>query len=877
MHSVFAQNDNRGQAQLAGELPSSPFYKFVRAPAGFVFCNAPLACAIIAILACVFHASGSMILDVDYRRLVSRADLTYDRPVTRSEEGMPVGNGQMGSLVWTTPFALKFQINRVDVFAENSSTTSFPHADTDYASGCGYMDINLADAGEDIFSGKNFHQHLSLYDGVMTAQGNGVTARVLAWPDGDVMAVEIEDRRKSPSAINIDLRMLRYQIQGVSRRNFELMTNHAVLFQTAEHTALSRLDIRNDAILLIQEFREHEYYDSSAIAIAVDGRKAKARYLNESTVQLSVPPGKGKFTILISSAATFDQKQDVGALALTELEATTDIRRKDRLKPGLHAARSPGFSRSEGISDFEHGFRDFDGLRSATARWWHDFWARGFVYMHSREGQADFVEQNYTYFLYLMAASSRGAYPPRFGGMLWYTNGDMRRWGSQFWWANTSAYYSNLMPANRIELVDPMFNLYSGMYDSCALAARQQWGSQGIWIPETVFFDGLEKLPDNIASEMQDLFLARKSWESRSEKFRWFAETKNRHNSRWNFQADGHWDHGHWIVPDKGAGPFGHTTHILGAGARIAGLCWQRYQYTLDEHWLRDRAYPIIKGMAEFYRNFPNFKKGDDGKYHIHHLNNGESQWNSSDTPYELTSMHQIFPLAIRAAEILNIDADLRPLWREISDNLVPASAGSGRRRGDGAYGGFVYGGEGGIEPIGPEPELKRRFLGFNRLASFIDSQGIGGAQIFRNRLRLREGPGAIDAEHLGGLVSGIHSTLLDSAPATPADEPVLKLFNAWPTDWDCAFKLLARGGFVVTSSHKDGQVRFVEILSELGQECLIQNPWPESTIQLYRDGRKAETLQSVQLNFSTRRDETILLLRAGTTATGLRQTIPTR
>jgi hypothetical protein len=60
---------------------------------------------------------------------------------------------------------------------------------------------------------------------------------------------------------------------------------------------------------------------------------------------------------------------------------------------------------------------------------------------------------------------------------------------------------------------------------------------------------------------------------------------------------------------------------------------------------------------------------------------------------------------------------------------------------------------------------LKRRFLGFNRLASFIDDRGIGGVQIFRNRLRLREGPGAINAEHLAGLVSGIHSTMLSSEP----------------------------------------------------------------------------------------------------------------
>jgi hypothetical protein len=786
--------------------------------------------------------AASAMLGVNYRTLVSRADLLYDHPATRSEEGMPVGSGRMGSLVWTSPSALKFQINRVDVFAENSSTTSFPRADSDYASGCGYVDINLVGAGEDIFTGKSFRQHLSVYDGLITAEGNGIMARVLAWPERDVMAVEFDDQRNHPEPVNIDLRMLRYQIQGVSRQNFALMTNHAVMFQTAEHTATSRLDIRNGCILLTQEFREHDYFDSSAVAIVIDGRKAKARYLNESTVQLSVTPGKGKFVVLISSAASFDPTRDVATLAIRELDA----------------ARRLGFS----------------GLQTSTSGWWHDFWARGFVYMHSADGQADFVEQNYTYFLYLMAASSRGAYPPRFGGMIWYTNGDMRRWGSQYWWANTSAYYSNLMPANRLELMDPMFSMYGAMLDSCALAARQQWGSQGIWIPETVFFDGLDRLPDNIATELRDLYLTRKPWEERSENFRRFAETKNRHNSRWNFQKDGHWDQGHWVVPDKGAGPFGHTSHILGAGARIAGLFWQRYQYTLDEVWLRNRAYPVIKGMAEFYRNFPNFKKGEDGRYHIYHLNNGETQWNSSDAPYEVSSLHQIFPLAIRASEILNMDGELRPLWKEIADNLVALSSGTGRRRGDGAYGGFVYGGEGGIEPIGPEPELKRRFLGFNRLGSFIDTEGIGGAQIFRNRLRLREGPGAIDAEHLGGLASGIHSTLLNSSPETAEAESVLKVFNAWPKDWDAAFTLLARGGFLVTSSHHNGQIEFVELHSLAGQECRLENPWPGSETQLFRDGRKAGLLKGALLKFQTHKGEQIIMVMPGAAPDQYRRTL---
>jgi hypothetical protein len=65
------------------------------------------------------------------------------------------------------------------------------------------------------------------------------------------------------------------------------------------------------------------------------------------------------------------------------------------------------------------------------------------VYLHSDSGQADFVEANYTYFLYLMGSCSRGDFPPRFGGMLWFTGGDLSRWGAQYWWANTYAYYGN--------------------------------------------------------------------------------------------------------------------------------------------------------------------------------------------------------------------------------------------------------------------------------------------------------------------------------------------------------------------------------------------------------------------------------------------------
>jgi len=814
------------------------------------------------ILLCVSALSTAAPFAPDPRSLVSRADLEYDTPASRSEEGQPVGNGRMGTLVWTSPSQIRMQINRVDVFGQDSYTTSFPKQDSDYASGCGYVDINFTGAGDDVFAGKSFRQHLSLYDAVMTARGNGVSARLLAWPQQDVIAIEIDDQREHPEAINIDLRMLRYAIQNITARNYELAQNHTVEVHTAEHVAISDLDIRDKNIILTQQFIEHDHYSASAVAIAAIGRDAKPRYLNESTVQLCAPGGKGKFTFLIASAASMKRDEDVAARALEALSAAAS--------------------------------KSFQALASDTQSWWHDFWSKGFVQMHSDDGQADFVEASYTYFLYLMGATSRGAYPPRFGGLLFYTNGDMRRWGSQYWWANQNAYYSNLMPANRLELMDSLFDMYTRMLDACALAAKQQWGAQGIWIPEITFFNGPETLPETIAAELQDLMLARKPYDERSEKFQWWAETKNRHNARWNFQGDGHFEHGHYIVPTKGAGIYGHCTHILANAARIGNLYFQRYLFTLDEPWLRERAYPVVRGGAEFYRTFPNVSKGEDGKYHIHHINNNESGWDSSDTPMEINSMRTAFSNAIRAATILDVDKDLRPKWQEMLDNLAPPrESGRGRRPatatgGDAGtpggaapvsrpstresddqrrrnprgrpFGAFVYGGPGAIRANEPEAQLKSRFLGFNATAGFIDESGIGGAQIFRNRLRLREGPGAIDAEHLGGLVAGIHATLCDSETGENGNGRIEIFTPAWPRTWDCSFQLLARGGFLISASCKSFKLQPIEITSQLGGRCTLKNPWPGATITLRRDPTHSESLSGDTVWFDTAKAETVTL-----------------
>ncbi|HEX3359169.1 MAG TPA: hypothetical protein VHS31_19475, partial [Tepidisphaeraceae bacterium] len=504
----------------------------------------------------------------------------------------------------------------------------------------------------------------------------------------------------------------------------------------------------------------------------------------------------------------------------------------------------------------------------------------------------------YTYFLYIMGSSSRGAYMPRYGGMLWYTTGDMRQWGSQFWWHNQGCYYNGLAPANRFELLDPVFSTYSSAIDSYALAAKQQWGSQGIWIPETTWFDGLENLPDDITAEMRDLYLARKPWEQRSQAFRDFSQRKQIFNARWNWlhYSSEPWKNGQLVSQNWPTAPFAYVTHIFSSTAKIAYVYWLRYQYTEDKTFLRNRAYPVIKGAAEFYRNFPNMRKGDDGKFHITHISNHESNWNSNDSIEELTAMHAILPMAISAAKTLGMDTDLQEKWKDLYANLAPIPTGIVPSE----FYDMCTVGTGDREmldrlralptrrPINAETRLgvlsreaiAAANLGLADRIKFmipgqmmttnenIDSIGVGptGVGVMRNRLGMREGPGCLECQRLGNASYALHSALLQSVPPTMDGDPVIYVFPAWPKEWDAQYTLAARGAFLVSASMEGGEIKLVEIHSQLGGKCRLSNPWPEQTVTLYRNGKKGEQLSGGLLDFSTQVDEIVAVVMGNNT-----------
>jgi hypothetical protein len=340
--------------------------------------------------------------------------------------------------------------------------------------------------------------------------------------------------------------------------------------------------------------------------------------------------------------------------------------------------------------------------------------------------------------------------------------------------------------------------------------------------------------------------------------------------------------------------------------------------------WLRDRAYPMIKGAAEFYRHFPNLRKERDGKYHIHHVNSNESVMGASDTDEDLSAMRGILAAAIRASDVLGQDAELRAQWQEMLANLAPLPTSDhpgalkpadyvgppvfvrGLRPTANNNTGFTPDGNslpmwffdlanlespdkqvlaaahatfdrayrtgiGATTPVGVLSKwaiagttLGRveatRFLVPNQIRGLTAERATAyrGGQPLANRMTLREGPQAMDAQRLGRAAEALQLALLQSAPGVPGGEPVIRLFPAWPDEWDAQFTLRARGAFVVSASRRAGRIESVELRSEAGSVARLRNPWGTAPVALTRNGKRWQQVQGPLLTFDTETGDVI-------------------
>jgi hypothetical protein len=648
----------------------------------------------------------------------------------------------------------------------------------------------------------------------------------------------------------------------------------------------------------------NDFYNMSAAVIDVSGRTATASQVDTKTMRLSIPAGAGSFTIFIGSAASMNKTDNVTAIASAAVDT----------------AKSTGYT----------------GIYNSHTAWWHNYWSKSFITFPSVQGQGydkDYGAHFINYY-YIMGSCFRGAYPAKFNGLLFNTASGYAPWGSEYWIFNDGRAYYGLETGNHPELLDPFLNMISGNLGKYQTAAQQQWGSQGIYIPETSSFDGPEVLPETIASSLQNSLLNGLDITQAVKDFM-YNRTEGA-DSRWTILGLG----GQWKA--------GYHSHLVYDTADIANMYWDRYLYTQDINYLRDTAYPVIKGAAEFYRTFPNLKKGTDNKYHIYKTGFAETIFGADDILNDLNYIRGLLPAAAKAAQLLNVDSNLIPLWQDIVANLAPNPLSSDpnavlpRPRADGkptyalAHSPTIYNGpkptvwdeyqvelldfdQVNLESKANGVNLNAWDLNMNTLETqeayqnYSDGVSAGGGTYERswsrfmtdcsrmgrsdkvkegltshlmfwknaivsnpNRLpSTNDGTQTMSVQEDGVFVEGMQNALLQSLAKGPGENPVIYAFGAWPLDIDAAFQLQAKKGFTVTSSLRSQNIEFVEIYSGLGKTCDVNNPWGAAqSVDLYRNGVISETLSGRLLSFNTAIGENVVIVKSGTTPAQYQRTV---
>jgi len=115
------------------------------------------------------------------------------------------------------------------------------------------------------------------------------------------------------------------------------------------------------------------------------------------------------------------------------------------------------------------------------------------------------------------------------------------------------------------------------------------------------------------------------------------------------------------------------------SGAWLCAHFWEHYEFTRDREFLLRRAYPVMKGSAQFYRGW----LIDDGKGLLTTCPSfstensfltpgGKRAWTSAGCTMDMALIRELFGNCIEASRLLDVDADFREELQKARARLLP-------------------------------------------------------------------------------------------------------------------------------------------------------------------------------------------------------------
>ncbi|WP_125263981.1 glycosyl hydrolase family 95 catalytic domain-containing protein [Streptomyces alboflavus] len=277
---------------------------------------------------------------------------------------------------------------------------------------------------------------------------------------------------------------------------------------------------------------------------------------------------------------------------------------------------------------------------------------------------------------------------------------------------------------------------------------------------------------------------------------------------------------------------------------------WLSYRHTMDTAILQDVLFPLLRGAVNYYLHF--LQPGADGKLHLPATFSPEYGGNSRDCNYDLMLLTWGCRTLLEAAELMSVDDELAPRWREVLARLVPYPTDAN---------GYMIGADipfakshrhySHLLAVYPLYEVTGRApaekaLIEKSLAHWVGFEGALQGYTFTGAASISAllGKGEDALKYLGQLMSRFiqaNTMYKESGPVieTPLSAAqslhdmvcqswgdVIRVFPALPAAWPdlVVHDFRTQGAFLLSAVRERGATRWVRLVSEAGAPCAVRH-----------------------------------------------------
>jgi hypothetical protein len=460
-------------------------------------------------------------------------------------------------------------------------------------------------------------------------------------------------------------------------------------------------------------------------------------------------------------------------------------------------------------------------LEKANLEWWQRFWLRSVVQVHDK-----ILEEYYYGALYVLGCASRPTKlaPSLFGS---FVTTDNVAWGGLYFMNyNEEAPYYGVFSSNHAELAEPYIRMVFAQIpwqkNRTAEAGYNGVSYERTFSPFTVAAKPPQLLP----------VAAKKNYTK--------LPSDQKSNATFSF------------LP-----------------------AIQYYDYTQNREFLRAELYPAMKELDAFWRDYA--VRDSSGKQWVFEHSAAHEGGNDVNPNLDIGFARRVEHELIATSQVLDVDAEMRPLWRSFLDQLSPYPTGTvngktvyyiaesirNKSENHGLFEpgdqpinleGVVYPGEN--LSIGGDPQQLRIAQnsmqemnswaatkgpnsenGFCKIFPIAARIGWPAADLvakFKAAILYQWRPSNLTVFQDGGGIETSGSVEALDSMLLQHEDGILRVFPDWPSSMDASFaRLRAKGAFLVSSEQRGGTVTSIEVVSEQGGLLTIQSPWRTSGFRM--------------------------------------------